>query len=51
MASFERGNLIAGINQLEAFQSKTWAQVSPLGAALAEGLIHAAQVVIDASQD
>jgi hypothetical protein len=44
-ASFERGNLVAGLNQLHAFQNKVRAQVAD--AVLADQLTKAAQVVMD----
>jgi hypothetical protein len=47
-AAFDRGNPAAGVNQLEAFQSKVRAQVSPNDPLLAEELISAAQKIIDA---
>ncbi|MBI3851780.1 MAG: cadherin-like domain-containing protein [Verrucomicrobia bacterium] len=46
--SFDRGNGTAGINQLEAFQNKVRAQISPDDPALADLLIQAAQNIIDA---
>lgn len=47
-AAFDRGNLNAGINQLQAFQHKVQAQIAPLDPALAAALIEAAQEIIDA---
>jgi poly(3-hydroxybutyrate) depolymerase len=47
-ASFERGNLTAGANQLEAFQHKVRAQVMPLAPQLAKDLVSAAQTILDA---
>jgi parallel beta-helix repeat protein len=47
LASFERGNLNAGANQLGAFQNKVRAQVSRIDAALADELINAAQQIIE----
>ncbi|MBI3850912.1 MAG: tandem-95 repeat protein [Verrucomicrobia bacterium] len=47
-ASFESERQRPGINQLNAFQNKVRAQVTPLDPALAESLINAAQVIIDA---
>jgi hypothetical protein len=44
-ASFERGNLVAGLNQLHAFQNKVRAQLT--NPVLAERLTEAAQVIID----
>ena len=46
-ASFDRGNITAGDNQLQAFQNKLRAQVMPFDAALAGELTRAAQEVID----
>jgi uncharacterized repeat protein (TIGR03803 family) len=46
--AFDRGNPRAGVNQLEAFQSKVRVQVSPNDPPLAEELIQAAQKIIDA---
>jgi poly(3-hydroxybutyrate) depolymerase len=46
--SFERGNASAGANQLEAFQRKVRAQVTPLASQLAADLVSAAQTIIDA---
>jgi len=46
-ASFESTNLIAGINQLSAFQNKVRAQVGPSDPALADQLSQATQKVID----
>jgi poly(3-hydroxybutyrate) depolymerase len=48
VASFERGNMTAGANQLGAFQNKVSAQVTRLAPDLAEELISAAQTIIDA---
>jgi poly(3-hydroxybutyrate) depolymerase len=48
VVSFERGNLIAGANQLGAFQHKVRAQVMPFAPELAEDLIDAAQTILDA---
>ena len=47
LASIDRSNPTAAINQLSAFQSKVIAQISPLDPALAQSLIHAAQSIID----
>lgn len=47
-ASFERGNVVAGINELQAFQNKVRAQIAPLDPELAAELIAAAQEIIDA---
>ena len=46
-AAFDRGNLTAGDNQLQAFQNKLRAHVMPFDAALAGELTQAAQEVID----
>jgi hypothetical protein len=46
-ASFERGNPISAINQLEAFQNKVRAQLGRTQPALADQLIRAAQELID----
>ncbi len=48
IASFERGDFIPGVNQLEAFQHKVRAQVGPEDPVLADMLISMAQVIIDA---
>jgi poly(3-hydroxybutyrate) depolymerase len=50
VVSFERGNLTAGANQLEAFQHKLRAQVMPFAPELAQDLIGAAQTILDALQ-
>lgn len=47
-ASFERGNASAGLNQLQAFQSKVAAQIAPDDPVLARLLDEAAQEIIDA---
>ena len=47
-ASFDRGSVGSGINQLGAFQNKVRAQVGPVDAKLAVELTRAVQVVIDA---
>jgi Ig-like domain-containing protein/FIMAH domain-containing protein len=47
IASINRGNPTAAINQLQAFQNQISAQVAPLDPALAQTLINAAQNVID----
>ena len=47
-ASFDDGRVQPGINQLGAFQNKVRAQVAPLDPVLADSLINAAQVIIDA---
>jgi hypothetical protein len=46
LASFERGNVTSGINQLKAFQNKVAAQVARIDAALAGELIDRAQRII-----
>lgn len=46
-AAIERGNLIAAINQLGAFQNKVQTQVTPDDADLAAQLIRVAQDVVD----
>lgn len=48
LASIHRGNLTAAINQLQAFQNKVRAQITPLDAALAQTLIADAQNIINA---
>jgi hypothetical protein len=48
LASLARGNSIAAVNQLQAFQNKVSAQVAPSNPALARTLIAAAQQVINA---
>jgi hypothetical protein len=50
-ASFDRGSVGSGINQLEAFKNKVRAQVAPLDPGLAAELTRAVQVVIDAMLD
>jgi hypothetical protein len=47
-ASFNRGNLVSGINQIEALQAKLRAQIAPQDPALAARLTLAAQRIIDA---
>jgi len=47
MASLERGNLTAAINQLQAFQNQVRAQVAPANPALANQLIRSAQEIIN----
>ena len=49
--SIARGDCIAAINQLEAFQNQVRAQVAPGDSALAETLIEAAQRIVDAIED
>jgi hypothetical protein len=46
-ASFERCNLTAGLNQLEAFQHKVSAQIAPQNPTLAALLIGTAQEIMD----
>jgi uncharacterized delta-60 repeat protein len=48
IASIDRSNPTAAINQLQAFQNQLRAQVAPLDAALADTFIQAAQQAIDA---
>jgi len=48
LASIERGNYTAAINQLEAFQNKVRAQVTPGDPALAGQFIQAAQEIVGA---
>jgi len=48
MASFERGSMEAGTNQLRAFQNKVRAQVGPIEPALAHNLNRAAEQIINA---
>jgi hypothetical protein len=48
IASIDRNNPTAAINQLLAFQNKVRAQVAPLDAALADTFIQAAQQAIEA---
>jgi hypothetical protein len=47
-ASFDRGNLTSGLNQLEAFQNKVRAQIAPRWPADAEAILNCAQRLIDA---
>jgi N-acetylneuraminic acid mutarotase len=47
-ASFDGGDTIPGVNQLQAFQHKVQAQVAPLNPALAQALNDAAQQIIEA---
>jgi hypothetical protein len=49
-ASFDRGNIISGSNQLTAFQNKVRAQVARVDSALANQLIHTAQQIIDSAK-
>jgi len=46
-AAFDRGNVNAGDNQLQALQNKLRAQVMPFNATLAGELIRATQEIID----
>jgi len=46
LASFDRGNVISGANQLAAFQNKVRAQVARIDPALANELTAAAQQII-----
>ncbi len=48
VASFDRGSLISGVNQLQAFQNKVRAQVAPVNPALAEQWIRDAREIITA---
>jgi hypothetical protein len=50
LASFKRGNVNSGINQLKAFQNKVAAQVARIDAALAGELIDRAQRIIEEVQ-
>jgi hypothetical protein len=47
-ASFDRGNCVSAVNQLEAFQNKVRAQIGHVNAALAEEIIALTQEVLDA---
>jgi len=47
MASFERGNVDSGANQLRAFQNKVRAQVARIDAVLADELINATQQIME----
>jgi hypothetical protein len=47
-ASFERGDVIPGVNQLQAFDNKARAQVAPSDPALAAQLSQAAQAIVRA---
>ncbi len=50
IASFDRGNQTAGVNQLQAFQNKVLAQAGKkIDQATANALIAAAQRIIDAT--
>jgi hypothetical protein len=46
-ASFDRGNCVSGVNQLEAFQNKVRAQIGGVNAALADEIIALTQEVLD----
>jgi hypothetical protein len=46
MAAFDRGNFLAGVNQLGAFQNKVRAQVAPDDPRTAETLMRGAQAII-----
>jgi hypothetical protein len=48
LASIDRSNLTAALNQFQAFQNKVRAQVAPLDPALADTFIVATQNIIDA---
>ncbi|MDD5139888.1 MAG: immunoglobulin domain-containing protein [Verrucomicrobiales bacterium] len=48
LASIDRSNPTAAINQLQAFQNQVAAQISPLDPELAQSLIDAAQSIINA---
>jgi hypothetical protein len=48
VASFDRGDSIPALNQLNAFQQKVRSQVAPHDPALAESFITCAQRIIDA---
>ena len=48
LAAFERGDAAPGMNQLAAFENKVRAQVAPTEPLLAQQLIDAAQVIINA---
>ena len=48
MASMERGNLAAGLEQLVAFQAKARTQVAPFNRGTAESFIWVAKQIIDA---
>jgi hypothetical protein len=51
LASIQRGDAVAVINQLLAFQNKVRAQVAPLDSALADTFINDAQTIIVALAD
>jgi len=46
-ASFDRGNCVSGVTQLEAFQNKVRAQIGHVDAALADEIIALTQKVLD----
>jgi hypothetical protein len=46
-ASFDRGNCVSGVNQLQAFQHKVRAQIGRVNPALADELIALTQKVLD----
>jgi hypothetical protein len=46
-ASFDRGNCVSGVHQLEAFQNKARAQIGGVNAALADEIIALTQKVLD----
>jgi hypothetical protein len=48
LAAIDRSNVTAAVNQLQAFQSKVAAQISPLDPVLAQSLIDDAQDIINA---
>jgi len=50
LASFERGSLRSGVNQLGAFQNKVRAQVARKEGALAAAWIASAEEIIDAAR-
>jgi hypothetical protein len=50
LTAFERGDTTPGMNQLAAFENKVRAQVAPTDPVLAQQLIDAAQVIINALQ-
>jgi hypothetical protein len=47
-AAFDRGNLNAALNELQAFQNKVRAQIAPADPALAAALLQAADQMLDA---
>ncbi len=46
-ASFDRGNCVSGVNQLQAFQNKVRAQIGRVNPALADEIIALTQKVLD----